>query len=320
MARPSRILERGSTSAIMPFKWQNDDSVGWSTWGYMRNAEFKPTDVLIHELVDVVSKNGNLLLNVPPDPDGTIPKPVVDRLLAIGQWLQVNGEAIYGTRPFTIFGEGPTRVKPGHMGADTRVKFTSQDFRFTVKGDVLYAICLGWPAHSTFTVKSLDAAHLARWSISGKVDRVELLGCQTPLTFAQDANGLTITLPETQTVRIRVCVQDLWAEDIGWKRMVYPDHSGTLTLDAEMAEYHGTGVRSHMSREKMAIANWSNTSDWVSWKVTPGKVGVYQVTAMTAADSGESSFVVEIAGQKRPASRRLVVGMIFKAFLWETFI
>jgi alpha-L-fucosidase len=138
-------VERGQLKDIRPMLWQNDTSISRNSWGYVVNQDYKTAGSIVQDLVDVVSKNGALLLNVGPRPDGTIPEPEQAILREIGRWLAVNGEAIYGSRPWVKFGEGPTQVPEGMFTDTKRTEFTSQDFRFTVKGDTLYAICLGWP-------------------------------------------------------------------------------------------------------------------------------------------------------------------------------
>ncbi|MEK7996102.1 MAG: alpha-L-fucosidase, partial [Planctomycetota bacterium] len=109
-------IERGQLAAKRDLFWQTDTSVSKTSWGYVTNHEYKTVDSIVDDLVDIVSKNGCLLLNIGPKPDGTIPEPEQQMLLAIGQWLKVNGEAIYGTRPWRLFGEGPTQVAEGSFG------------------------------------------------------------------------------------------------------------------------------------------------------------------------------------------------------------
>ena len=149
-------LERGQLKDIRPMLWQNDTSVSKNSWGYVAEQDYKNAGALIQDLVDVVSKNGALLLNIGPRPDGTIPEPEQAILLEIGDWLAVNGEAIYETRPWHRFGEGPTEVPEGAFADTARAPFTGEDIRFTTKPGVLYAICLAWPGE-TALIRSLGA-------------------------------------------------------------------------------------------------------------------------------------------------------------------
>src|SRR5438270_3327788 len=106
-------IERGQLDASRSLLWQTDTSVSIKSWGYIENDTFRSPESLIQQLVDIVSKNGCLLLNIGPKPDGTIPDEAQRLLLNMGSWLDKNGEAIYGTRPWTVFGEGPTKVQGG---------------------------------------------------------------------------------------------------------------------------------------------------------------------------------------------------------------
>ncbi len=167
-------VQRGPRD-ILPGAWQVDDPIG-STWGYTSDMRVTNPQTVIHKLVDLVSKGGNLLLNLSPMADGTIPEPQQQTLLDVGRWLEVNGEAIYGTHPWTRFGEG---------SGSTAV-------RFTVKGDSLYAIVLTPPGEHV-AIKSLARGQ----GPPGKVDRVRLLGTEhpDPLAFEQDVDGLKVKLP-----------------------------------------------------------------------------------------------------------------------------
>ena len=131
-------IERGQFNEIKPFIWQTDTSVARNSWGYTEGNDYKSAEELIWNLVDVVSKNGNFLLNIGPKADGTIPEEDARLLQEIGAWLDVNGEAIYGSRPWRMFGEGPTQLVEGQFSDDVAPNFTDRDFRFTMKGDALY--------------------------------------------------------------------------------------------------------------------------------------------------------------------------------------
>ena len=185
-------IERGQAANILPYFWQTDTSVAKTSWGYVQDQDYKTVGDLIGDLVDIVSKNGALLLNIGPRPDGTIPQPEEELLLGIGRWLNINGEAIYGTRPWKVFGEGPTQVVEGSFNDTKRQSFTSQDLRFTTRGDTLYAIALAWPQDGRVTIKSLASDNAL---FSPAVAKVELLGVGEPLQWSRDADGLTITLP-----------------------------------------------------------------------------------------------------------------------------
>lgn len=183
-------LERGQLGDIRPLYWQTDTSVSNKSWGYIKDDTFKSPEFVVHQLIDIVSKNGNLLLNIGPRADGTIPDEVQQVLLDVGAWLSINGEAIYGTRPWRTYGEGPTKVAAGSFHDTDTAKYTPADFRFTTKGDDVYAIGLAWPTSGEVVIHSL-----AKTVGSEPVRSVALIGGVAKLHFEQRADGLHVQLP-----------------------------------------------------------------------------------------------------------------------------
>ncbi len=190
--------ERGSATGIQPIAWQTDTCIG--DWHYNRAVydqnRYKTPLQVIQMLIDIVSKNGNLLLSIPVRGDGTIDEKEVAVLDGITEWMAVNSEAIYATRPWKVYGEGPSTqtVRRGAFGGAADVRpYTAEDIRFTSKGDTLFALVMGWPESRKLTIKSLAAKSD---NFPGEIGRAELLGAPGPLPMTRDENGLTITLPE----------------------------------------------------------------------------------------------------------------------------
>jgi alpha-L-fucosidase len=184
-------IERGQSSDMLPYFWQADTSVAKNSWGYVASQDYKTVSSLIGDLVDIASKNGAMLLNIGPRPDGTIPEPEQALLLGIGNWLSVNGEAIYGTRPWKVYGEGPTPVVGGSFNDTKRQDFTGRDIRFTKRGEMLYALPLAWPENGSVTIKALSSdATLFPHAIA----KVELLGESEALSWTRNESGLVIDL------------------------------------------------------------------------------------------------------------------------------
>lgn len=185
-------IERGQLNGINPLFWQTDTAVSKNSWGYVTDQDYKTAGDLIGDLIDIVSKNGALLLNIGPRPDGMIPEPEQAMLLEIGAWLGVNGEAIYNTRPWKVFGEGPTDVVEGSFNDTKRSTFTAQDFRFTQNDKALYAISLAKPAGEV-AIRSLGR----RAGVSDKpIAGVSVLSSDAPLMWRVEDDALVITLPE----------------------------------------------------------------------------------------------------------------------------
>jgi len=188
-------IERGRADRILPSAWQTDTCIG--DWHYRRSLfeehKYKTADTVIKTLVDIVSKNGNLLLSIPVRGDGTIDDDERKVLDGIASWTAVNGEAIFGTRPFEVYGEGAPDVQGSSNFNEGKSRpYTAEDIRFTTKGETLYAFALGWPADGKISIRTLAAGSA---SYPREVKRVELLG-GGPLNFTRDAKALTVTLPE----------------------------------------------------------------------------------------------------------------------------
>ena len=189
-----RDFERGQQDRIIADHWQTDTSISDKSWGYIENDTFKSSEFLVHQLIDIVSKNGNLLLNFGPKSDGTIPDEIKERLQAMGTWLKVNGEAIYGTTPWKIYGEGPTKVVAGAFHDTDTKPYTPEDFRFTAKGDAVYAIGMACPTDGKGTIHALGTSHEGA---SLAATSVELLGSTEKVTWRQTADALDFTLPSS---------------------------------------------------------------------------------------------------------------------------
>ncbi|MCM8730564.1 alpha-L-fucosidase [Hephaestia sp. GCM10023244] len=188
-------MERGKSDALKLTPWQSDTSVSVHSWGYAQNDTYRTAPSLIADLIDIVSKNGNLLLNVGPKADGTIPEEIASVLKGMGGWLKVNGEAIYDTRPFKYFGEGSTKsgqVRVGGQVEESATKgFGVDDIRFTTKGDNLYAMGLERPKNGAVLIKTLYAGNPY---LNAPIKSIELLD-GGKIKWQQTPEGLKITLP-----------------------------------------------------------------------------------------------------------------------------
>jgi alpha-L-fucosidase len=185
-------VERGKSDKLMKFPWQTDTSVGKKSWSYIDGEENKTPEQIVHDLIDIVSKNGVLLLNIGPKADGTITDEQTAVLLAIGEWLNVNGEAIYSTRCWKKFGEGETQSTKGSFSDNTATAYTAQDIRFTTKGNDFYAIVLNWGEETV--IKSLNSAAIA----DAKILNVQMLGSDEKIEWTQTDEGLKLSFPKSK--------------------------------------------------------------------------------------------------------------------------
>ena len=184
-------LERGIQDSISVYPWQTDTSIG--DWFYRTGQKYKTSTDIIQMLVDIVSKNGNLLINIVQTPEGDLEPDILKSLDEIGKWIAANGEGIYATRPWKVFGETPDHadvVKTSNFNED-KIKYSSQDIRFTTKGNNLYTFCLNIP-EGDIHIKSLGKD--SKW-MTRKITSVTLLGSDEKLNWVQNGEDLVIKKP-----------------------------------------------------------------------------------------------------------------------------
>ena len=199
-------VERGALDSISPYPWQTDTSIG--DWYYRTGQKYMTGTQVIQMLIDIVSKNGNLLLNVVQTPEGDLEPDVLNILDEIAKWTPANGEGIYGTRPWKIYGEGPSTQKnqaKGQFGGVKDVRpYEASDIRFTTKGETLFAFCMNAPTGDIKITSLGKTSKLNEKAIAS----IQLLGSKEKLTWKQEADALVITkpskLPEWQVVTFKV--------------------------------------------------------------------------------------------------------------------
>lgn len=252
-------------------------------------------------LVDIVSKNGNLLLNVVQRPDGSLDPEVEQDLERLAAWIGINGEGIYGTRPWIVHGEGPVRARGGNFKED--FNYTARDIRFTTRGSkTLYAFALGWPDDRQLLIRSLAKVP----GVEARIQEVQLLGYAGSLQWKLTADGLQVTLPETKPCDHSVALKvigdgfDTFQPKLALAQAnrLQPGADGTLVLDAESAEIHGQQLRAEAQGGEPNLGFWDNANDWASWMATLKQSGRYRVTASVATVHTGVEFTVEIQGQK----------------------
>ncbi len=179
-------VERGALTGISPFYWQTDTAIGKLSWGYRADNEYKSSRQVICDLIDIVSKNGNLLINIGPKADGTITEEETQVLLDMGKWLEINGEGIYGTTYWKQFGEGKINAEEGFFKDGEEKQFTDRDFRFTFKNGYLYVFQMR--PSQTVKIETLKK-HISHNYL---IESVELLGYSDKIDYTRDKNALTI--------------------------------------------------------------------------------------------------------------------------------
>ncbi|MGY0036623.1 alpha-L-fucosidase [Pedobacter sp. NJ-S-72] len=188
-------VERGVLDSINPYPWQTDTSIG--DWYYKTGQKYRSGTEVIQMLIDIVSKNGNLLINVVQTPEGDLEPDVLTIIEQIATWMPVNGEGIYGTRPWKVYGEGPSTIKTNQAkgqfgGLSDAQAYQATDIRFTTKGNNLYAFfCMNTPA-SDIRITSLGKSSKLN---DKKIAVIKLLGSNEKLKWKQEDDALVITKP-----------------------------------------------------------------------------------------------------------------------------
>lgn len=186
-------IERGKFADVKPYFWQTDTSVAKNSWCYTENNDYKTAREILCDLVDIVSKNGCLLLNIGPKADGTIPEEDKAILKEIGQWMKINGEAIYGSKVWRVSAEGPTVTEEGQFTDGNTVTYTSEDIRFTVRGSNLYATVLNYPENGEVIIKSLAARNAAiKPYFHGIIRDITVLGFDEKPQWERREDGLIL--------------------------------------------------------------------------------------------------------------------------------
>ncbi len=201
-------VERGQLESIRPDLWQTDTAIAKNSWGYTENNDFKNPVDIVCDLVDIVSKNGCLLLNVGPKSDGTITQEETEILQEIGKWMQCNGEGIYGTRHWQVYGEGPTRIAEGAFTDVNRAAFTSEDIRFTYKDGILYGFVMRYPEDGVIRIKSCKRVGVVVGGGDFDIRSISVLGHEDlPVTFERNDKELTVRVEGRIDTAYPVCLK-----------------------------------------------------------------------------------------------------------------
>jgi len=266
--------ERGGPSDITDNYWLTDDAVSSSSWCYTEGIGYYSKKQILHAFIDRISKNGNMILNISPKADGTIPQEQKDVLLTMGAWLKKYGEAVYSTRAWEKYGEGPTQMGAAHGTMMAPTAGTAKDVRYTRSKDntTLYAILLGWEkGQKEITLKSLSSERIDCKNLKS-VDLIDgKAGKYLPLDFKQDTEGLTVSLPERSFEELayvlklrfdgKIPTLDMYADFdcTPHYHLVPNDNTGSFVLGSDLTL---TGKRKNIANQ---------------WKLEPAGKGIYKI-------------------------------------------
>ncbi len=285
--RWTQDLERGVQGGIQKYPWQTDTSIG--DWFYNKDWKYRGADWVIKTLVDVVSKNGNLLINVVLRPDGSLDDEAMKILADMTAWMKVNSESIYNTTPWITYGEGPVRAKGGMFKED--FDFTAKDVRYASKGDgVVYATLMGLPDEANFVLKSLPKEANSK----AVIKNVRVLGAQSPANWVWLPDGLHVSLTGGDYSNIATVLKitgtnlrSFTVESLTGpaKPVILADVRPYCDLNATAAETHGDGIAVETKDGIDNLGYWDNPEDWASWRVNFQRPGTYDVQAIVASVS-----------------------------------
>ncbi len=289
-------FERGRLDRATEYPWLTDTSVG--PWFHQKSHAYKSPNQLIDVLVDIVSKNGCMLLNVGPTAEGAIPSAAQDLLRAIGQWLEINGEAIFATRPWLIHGEGPTRMeKTGGFSENQDQGYTSEDIRYTRSkdGKTLYAMVLGWPGTEVI-LSYMDVkrqAPNARITLLDKSQnvpyRINAMG--QPVLDLSDIRMQSLEGKHAYAFRLEGFKTGLHSQ----ARFSLP---GSISLTPAQATLQGDEIKTQENEGRENIGYWDNTGDKIHWLVNIQQPGTWLIRGEFSCASGPSHLALSLAGQR----------------------
>lgn len=204
-------VERGALADPKPFLWQTDTAIAKNSWCYTDTLEYKTSRQIVCNFIEIISKNGNMLLNVGPKGDGSIPEEDQRILREIGAWMRTNGEAVFGSKPWRKAGEGNVRVQEGQFTDNEELPYMKEDIRFTANGDSIYAFVMNYPGDGELTIRSLaESVDQNVPNFHGLIAEVRILGCDMAPVFTRDTKGLHIhagiqdrTMPVVIKIRVK---------------------------------------------------------------------------------------------------------------------
>ena len=311
--------ERGGASDIRPLPWQTCSCIG--NWHYDRGLferhGYKSVDQVVRMLLDIVSKNGNLLLSVPLKGDGTLDPDEIGFLQGMARWMKANQEAVFGTRPWKVFGEGPHRSRKGAF-SERVIPYDARDVRFTAKGDVLYATVMAWPKDGRVLVRSLASVAGLK---QNRLQSVGLLGYRGKLDWKQGPDGLRVAVPAGRvpdtTLTLKVTGTDLSpapfqeAKDPEFDRPI-PEPLGTVYLaeDASLSggAYVADDHEGHLGKKGFVAGYYMGMGQDAQFKVRVEKAGGHRVTVRFSNSMGDAqSLSLYVNGKRveRPRFRNL---------------